>query len=203
MGDLQQAAGAINGIDVRWVVDALRQDFDRRGLRVGSARLGHHAQFRSQAKALPPLSQCAKCGKTVFVLSKKVNIPLLGQCLAERIHVPVHLLCEPESILLCIVRVKSEDVKTQAFELLDVEPAHFVALLIIDDRIPCEHGYTPGAQVFADDAQILDVFNTKNEHRCVRRDGRQCLQVGLRKRAEARQWKGTPRSHGFQDGIPK
>ena len=65
--------------------------------------------------------------------------------------------------------------------------AQSVVLLVVRHRIPGEQGDAARWQVLAEDAQILDVLDAKNQDGCVARYGCQAAQVVRRKRHEPRQ----------------
>ena len=109
-----------------------------------------------------------------------------------RIDLAVHLLREREAILARILRIEGEHAEAQALQLPDMDPPHAVILLVVDDRVPGENCHAACLQVLADDAQVLDVLDTEYQYRSVGRDGLQCLQVRLRKRAKARQPERQP-----------
>ena len=65
--------------------------------------------------------------------------------------------------------------------------AQSVVLLVVRHRIPGEQGDAARWQVLAQDAQILDVLDAKNQHVRVVRYGCQTAQIVRRKWHEPRQ----------------
>ena len=90
----------------------------------------------------------------------------------------------------------------QPLELLYVQLPHLVVLLVVNHRVPGEQRNAPRTQVFAQDAQVLDVLDAEDQHRRLRRNGFQCPQVCGREGSKPRQAKRAPGVQRLQQRVP-